>query len=387
MTTNVLTKTAGIVRSTFKGYYFRSELIETPDKIEQREFGYMQFGQAGMVRHLSYNSMKELIAMIMREVPSDIYCSNALYRFPTYPMQEKQWLGADLIFDIDGKDLQLPCVSSHTYLVCVNCGHGSSLIPDEKKEYACPACTSKKANSASIPCSKCIDGSKKEVKHLIEFLTGDLGMLRGEIHIYFSGNNGFHIHVNDNAYLPLDTQARSDLVGYLSGSGLMAESVGVRKGNAEKLCLIKFPKSGLGYGWRSKIADKLKVDGSSIIKLQHIVEQKGGYFPFKKYLDGMTREIGVRMDPQVTTDVHRVFRMPGTLNSKSGLVKMKCNNLNSFDPFVDACLLGDSKVSVRVSAPVRLKLKNKHFNISNESAELPGYAAIYLICKGLAVAS
>jgi DNA primase small subunit len=325
--------------------------------------------------------------MIMKVVPSDIYCSNAYYRFPTYPMQEKQWLGADLIFDIDGKDLHLPCILSHTYLVCANCGHASSSTPDEKKEYICSACTGKKADNVSIPCFKCIDGSKKEVKLLIEILTDELGMLRDDIHVYFSGNNGFHIQVNDNAYVPLDSQARSDLVGYLSGSGLMAESVGVRKGNAENMSFIKFPKSGLAYGWRGKIADKLKIDSSSIIKLQHIVEQKGGYIPFKTYVDRMARDMGVRIDPQVSIDVHRVFRMPGTLNSKSGLAKMKCDDLGSFDPFVDACLLGDSKVTVRVKTPVRLKLRNKQFNISNESAELPEYAAIYLICKGLAVAS
>ena len=387
MTESVVAKTAGVVRTAFRGYYFKPDVIEEPDKIEQREFGYMQFGQGGMVRHLSFKSMKELTATIMKEVPSDIYCSNAYYRFPTYPMQEKQWLGADLIFDIDGKDLHLPCVPSHSYLVCANCRNASPPALEEKKEYSCPACGGKKADNVSIPCGKCIDGSKKEVKRLVEFLTGDLGMEKNDIHVYFSGNNGFHIHVSDGAYIPLDPQARSDLVGYLSGSGLMAESVGVRKGSAENLFFIKFPRSGLAYGWRNRIAGKLKVDSSSIIKLKHIVEQKGGYTPFKVDLERMARDMGVRIDPQVTTDVHRVFRMPGTLNSKSGLAKIKCVDLDLFDPFVDACLLGDSKAIVRIKTPVRLKLKNKSFNISKESAELPAFAAVYLICKGLAEAA
>jgi DNA primase small subunit len=387
MTESALAKTIGVVRSAFRGYYFKPDMIEAPDKMEQREFGYMQFGQAGMVRHLSFKNMKELTAAIMKEIPSDIYCSNAYYRFPTYPMQEKQWLGADLIFDIDGKDLRLPCVPSHLYAVCANCGHTSPPAPDEKKEYFCPACGGRKAENVSIPCAKCINGSKEEVKRLVEFLTGDLGMQQSDIHVYFSGNNGFHIHISDDAYVPLDPQARSDLVGYLSGTSIMAESVGVRRGNAENLFFIKFPKSGLAYGWRNRIADKLDIDVSSMIKLKHIVEQKGGYTPFKVDLDRMARDMGVRIDPQVTTDVHRVFRMPGTLNSKSGLVKMKCNNLDSFDPFVDACLLGDSKLSVRLKVPVKLKLKNKLFNISKESAELPAYSAVYLICKGLAEAN
>jgi DNA primase small subunit len=386
MTSNVLVKTASVVRSSFRGYYFRSNMIETPDKIEQREFGYTHFGQAGMVRHLSFKSMKELIAMIMKEVPSDIYCSNARYHSPTYPINEKQWLGADLIFDIDGKDLHLPCVPSHTYNVCTNCGHASSSNSDEKKD-VCPACGARKSDSVTIPCSKCIEGSKKEVVHLIEFLTNDFGIQHDHIHVYFSGNNGFHVHVNDNAFVPLDAQGRADVVSYLSGSGMMSESLGVRKGTAENESFIKFPKSGLAYGWRRKIADKLKIDGSSTIRLQHIVEQKGGYTPFRVYLDRMVRDMGVRIDPQVTIDVHRVFRMPGTLNSKSGLAKTKCADLSSFDPFVDACLLGDNKVSIQLKTPVKLKLKNKQFNISTESAELPVYAAVYLICKGLAVAS
>jgi hypothetical protein len=43
-------------------------------------------------------------------------------------------------------------------------------------------------------------------------------------------------------------------------------------------------------------------------------------------------------------------------------------------------------VGIKVKAPVKLKLKNKSFNISKESAELPSHAAVYLICKGLAEA-
>ncbi|HEU4605510.1 MAG TPA: hypothetical protein VFS46_04650, partial [Nitrososphaera sp.] len=68
MTESAIVKTATIVRSAFRGYYFKPDMIETPEKIEQREFGYMQFGQPGMVRHLSFKSMKELTATVMKEV-------------------------------------------------------------------------------------------------------------------------------------------------------------------------------------------------------------------------------------------------------------------------------------------------------------------------------
>src|ERR671922_334235 len=159
-------KTISVIKRTFREYYFKkSNTIEEPSKMEHREYGYMQFGQAGMVRHLSFKSMKELDAMLVRETPCDVYCSNAYYQFPTQqPMQEKRWLGADLIFDIDGKDLGMPCVPSHSYSVCTYCGYVSTPPSEQDEEegssYSCPSCGSKKTDQVSIPCSKCIDGSK-----------------------------------------------------------------------------------------------------------------------------------------------------------------------------------------------------------------------------------
>jgi DNA primase small subunit len=299
-------------------------------------------------------------------------------------MHEKQWLGADLIFDIDGKDLNLPCVSSHSYLLCTNCGYALCRIPEEQKSYSCSSCGSNKVEALSIPCPNCVEASKNEIRRLISFLDADLGVEPDYIHTYFSGNNGFHVVVKHEAYTLLDPHARSELVGYLSGAGLMSESIGVRKSNTQELCTIKFPRSGLAYGWRRRIADKLKIDNSSTTKLKHTVKEKGGYASFTNELDALVKEMGVRLDPQVTTDIHRVFRMPGTLNGKSGLLKAKCTDLQSFDPFEDACVLGDTKVSVKLKAPVKVKMRNKSFNITKEAADLPAYVAIYLMCKGLA---
>src|ERR671925_402540 len=110
-------KSITLVRSAFKEYYFRhSENIEVPERMEEREFGYMQFG-SGMIRHFGFRNIGELLATLIKEVPSDVYCSNAYYRFPTYPMHEKQWIGADLIFDIDAKDLHLACEPTHSYFI------------------------------------------------------------------------------------------------------------------------------------------------------------------------------------------------------------------------------------------------------------------------------
>jgi DNA primase small subunit len=349
--------------------------------MEEHEFGYMLFG-SGMIRHLSFRNIGELLVRLIRDVPSDVYCSNAYYRFPMYTMQQKQWMGADLIFDIDAKDLHLPCELLHSYSICTNCRK-----VQESKTEICKCCKTGKLNRVSIPCNKCNYALKKEVKHLVDLLICDLGISEGAIRIYFSGNNGYHIHISDEQFHCLDSQARSDIVCYLIGNGIMTESIGVRKSEPSgDGFLIKFPKSGIMYGWRKRITLKLGIDQSSTNKLRNMVQQKGGYSGFKAELLKMVKDMGVRIDPQVTMDVHRVFRMPGTINSKSGLAKIRCNNneIELFDPLNDACLLSDKEVNVETKVPIKLKLRGQSFNIKKETTKLPVYAAVYLICKGLA---
>ena len=369
-------KSIALVKNSFREYYFKhSKNIGIPTHMKEREFGYNQFS-SGIVRHLSFKTIGELLAVLIREAPSDIYCSNAIYRFPTYPIQEKQWVGADLIFDIDAKDLHLPCEQTHSYFLCTNCGEVS-----ERNVNSCPKCDFSKLNHISVPCNKCVLSLKKEVMKLVNLLITDLGIKKSCIEVYFSGNNGFHLHILDNRFNLLDSRARADIVGYLMGIGMMAESIGVRK--RSEGVLIKFPKSGLSYGWRKRIANKLGIDQLSTVKLNNIVQQKGGYDGFKEELSILTRQSGVRIDPHVTTDIHRIFRMPGTLNSKSGLTKMRCDDLELFDPFLNACILGENEVNVEAKVHLNLKLKGQSFKIKKQTERLPLYVAVYLICKGI----
>jgi DNA primase small subunit len=373
-----------LVRNSFREYYFKSKKIEDPGHISQREFGYSMFGEKGMNRHLSFSSVGELVATLIRDTPSDVYCSNGYYNFPAKAMQEKDWTGADLIFDIDGKDLNLPCVPSHSFLVCGNCNFAAT---DDGNGFSCPSCHGSKGGHVSIPCTKCIDASKRETAKLLDFLSSDLGVGQDKTRIYFSGNNGFHIHIADQDYARLDSASRSDLVGYLLGSGFIPESIGVRKAPDGKPCLVKFPRGGIEYGWRRRMAERLKIDSTSTLKLYNAVSERGGYSAFKSELDKAAKEMGARVDAQVTTDVHRIFRLPGTLNSKSGMAKARCDDLKAFEPFSEACVLGDTRIPVRVKCPVKFRMKGRNFNISKESAELPTYAAVFLICKGLAEAA
>jgi DNA primase small subunit len=416
------------LRRTFREYYFRHDKrIECPREIDQREFGFRYFvpnGELGkMIRHLTFKNEGEVLAAALRETPSDLYCSNAYYKYPSYQMQEKEWLGADLIFDIDAKDLLLPCQASHSYLICETCLH--AIKGGRQGSDRCQLCSSQNVVVESIPCRVCIDGTKKEVQKLVNVLIDDFGINNESIQIYFSGNEGFHLYVTDSHFLNLDAQARSDISGYILGKGLMPETIGVyrrpvnivgkkrvktihsterildrtlqgrnffsanpnkvNKINDQNDFLIKLSKDGLKYGWQKRLLQKLEIKNYSEVRLRNIVQQKRGYYGFKSELDEIGKELGINIDPQVTMDVHRIFRLPGTLNSKSGLAKIKCSDLHSFDPLSEACLLGDDMIKIRSTTSIKLILKENEFYVDeNTTTSLPAYAAIYLVCKRLA---
>lgn len=64
----------------------------------------------------------------------------------------------------------------------------------------------------------------------------------------------------DKSFRPSGTEARSDIVSFLAGTSLMTESIGVRKVNSSfgSDFLVKFPKSGICYGWRKIVAAKVR---------------------------------------------------------------------------------------------------------------------------------
>ena len=125
----MLERDTKFLEEAFKQYYFdHFDLIHVPDRPNQREFGYKKFN-SGMNRHISLKNDKDLHLLLMTNVPSDVFCSNACYSFPSMAMAEKDWKEADLIFDIDAKDLNLSCRKEHTCIKCLSCGE-VSLVQD-----------------------------------------------------------------------------------------------------------------------------------------------------------------------------------------------------------------------------------------------------------------
>ena len=365
-----------LLESAFKKYYFdHFDLIYVPKRTREREFGYQRFN-SGMIRHISLKDDKELRLLLMNNIPSDVYCSNGYYSFPNLPMADKDWKEADLIFDIDAKDLNLDCRDKH---ICKRCTQCSIVFQSSN---TCPNCDSNKIESKSFPCNTCIHNAKQQVKKLLDILTADLGVAKESILVYFSGNEGFHIHVCDSQYQQLGSKERFELSDYVAFKNIIPETMGMKRYKPDKKDFAEYTD----VGWRGRAATHLLYPKSKHSKIISEI-MKQGYHTFQKTLADIAPKIGAVIDPNVTTDIHRIFRLAGTINSKSGLTKLKCNDLEKFNPYSDACFIDDSQVEVLANCPISFTLKRKKFGpYNNEKIQLPRYAAVYLICKGFATA-
>ena len=363
------------LEETFKQYYFdHFDFIHIPDRSLEREYGYKKFN-SGMVRHISLKTDKDLHLMLMTNVPSDVFCSNAYYSFPNLPMAEKDWKEADLIFDIDAKDLNLSCRKDHTCIKCISCGE-ISLLQD-----VCPKCKSNKLDLLSLPCQNCISGVKKEVLNLIKILTNDLQIDDENVRISFSGNEGFHLYVANSFYNQLGSKERGDLIDYIMFRRAIPERFGFKKENPSRLSFPELDEAG----WRGRVAKELFGSKSKRSKaITKIISN--GYFAYQQILEEMGKHsIGIKIDPNVTVDIHRIFRLEGSLNSKSGLAKLACENIEKFNPYVEACLIDDKPVEVSANSPIEFRLKNRKFGpYTNEKVFVPKYVAVYMLCKGIA---
>jgi len=364
----------------FKSYYFRHvESIEVPQEIERREFGYLNF-EGAMVRHLTFPGEGELKAAMVRESPRSAYCSVAYYDSPGLPMEEKGYRSADLAFDIDSDDLNLPCTVEHDFSFCGNCGK-----PFKTEGEACPNCNSANVSAVHWVCEKCLGAAKEEGIKLVDFLELDFGVSPEQIGVYFSGNRGYHLSVVGSRYDKLDQRGRSEMVEYMEGKGFTVRQMGLlpRRTAAELAPRVPTPNEP---GWRGRVAGVISRTeglGSQEALAHAFVDQPER---IDSLLEKAVDLVGVKLDAGVTIDIHRVFRMGGTLHDKSGLLKKRYRSLEEADPLSDAIAFGSEPVRVSVRYSPRFWLLGSSYGPYDRAiVDLPMYAAVYLVAKGLAL--
>jgi len=152
-----------------------------------------------------------------------------------------------LIFDIDTKDLNLECRKDHTCIKCISCNKISKI------QSFCPKCQSTKYDVISLPCQNCISEAKKEVTKLYDILKNDLNVAKENIKTYFSGNEGFHVYVNDSPYNQLNSRERAELANYIMFNGAIPETFGFKKFNPSKSSFPELDEKG----WSGKVSKQI----------------------------------------------------------------------------------------------------------------------------------
>ena len=380
------------IKDKFREYYKTSE-IELPDRFGRREFAFVFFGSRGMVRHLSFDRKKILKNFLIEKVPAHVYYSTAYYQNPNAPtMQEKNWMGAELIFDLD---------SDH--------------LPDANK----------------ISYEKQLELVKDEFYKLVnDFLLGDFGFDEKNIELFFSGGRGYHCHVKDPKIFNLDSSERREIVDYITGRDLIdsllfrehiTRTINVKGRNvpSEKTLIMPRPTEP---GWSGRISRGLIEIIDEIIKSENPIEKleeygvkkdtaeklladlseerlnriKEGRLDQSKtirkfFLNNALRRTAVSMsagetDEPVTCDVKRLIRLPLSLHAKTGLkvFRITIDKLRDFNPLKDAIVFTDNPVKVDLNYNINLKMNEEKFDLKIGENIIPTYLAIFLIGGKLA---
>ncbi|TFG05480.1 MAG: hypothetical protein EU536_01890 [Promethearchaeota archaeon] len=399
---------AKFLAAMFKAYYETNfERNYYLNDIKKREFGFLYWNNNKFLRHLGFWDVESLKEHIKNDVPQHIYSSAARYEVPdAQQMKLKSYQDCDLIFDLDVDHIPTPCKIDHDQWVCKQCGKtGRGSAPK-----VCPveSCNSISFRELAWECQKCMETAKAEITTIVEdFLSPDFGLdVQNDLFIVFSGRRGYHIHIEKEAVRSLDSNARREIVDYLTGKGLVPSFHGLNP-NAQKK-----PATNDG-GWRGRIA-KLVVKllkESSIEELQKILPRRGDILQIKsdlvfqlesdgppwtypnigektwqKLLQVAIAKYAGKIDEPVTIDIHRLIRLPGSLHGKTGFLvkKLEFHDLELFDPFSQAQVFSGEK-EVFVKTTPKFQMQNEVFGpFKDERVELPLSAAVYLLSKNLA---
>ncbi len=401
-------------RSEFATYYAAAS-VPVPERLARRELAAFPFAEASLMRrHTTVPDGATLVRYLRETVPRHVYYSSAYYRRPGEPtMAAKEWLGADLIFDLDADHLR-------------------------------------GAEGLDYPGQLAL--VKRRLLYLVDdFLERDFGIPAASAALVFSGGRGYHVHVADERFLPLTSPERRELVDYVLGTGVEPASAveqvradvraGRTAGAAEeeespsprgKVAQARQLADPASPGWRGRTtrgvllllgrwqAEGLKAAEEEMVawgmgrpkarRRARLLLEEGGaerirttraLAVFRKdseseleeFLDAALRQVAVGLqgetDAPVTTDIHRLIRLPGSLHGGTGfrVVPLDRDGIAAFDPFRDALAEAPDGRTAAVTflQEVRYPFPGGLHRAAGATDELPTPLALFLVLRGEAV--
>jgi len=380
-------RTVSYLRARF-GDYYRQASIPSPPEERNREFAIIPWtveSDAPMFRHkssLDYGGMQELLE---KEKPRHAYFSSARFAAPSASkMENKGWLGADLVFDLDADHLD--GVSS----------------------------TDKYSDRLSIV--------KDELLKLLDILNTDFDFESQTI--VFSGGRGYHIHVRDENIRRLDQEARKHIVDHILAEDLTFRDVTFKNPNVSgEVASVSKPVT-LKYngGWGRRVHNHLveileEVDSMNnedaidlLTEYDNIGEKKAStLLSIMDSSEKAVRNGDVRIaseikefvrliipetvekhtaaiDDPVTTDTHRLIRIPGSLHGGTSLkvVELEPEELHEFNPLIDAIpeTFRGSNIDICVEQDVDIELDGNSYSLEAGTKErVPEELGVFLMSQ------
>jgi len=374
-----------------------------------REFAFVYFDSEGMHRPVAFRSKAEVKEFLKKKTPLHSYYSTAYYSNPEAPMADKEWLGADLVFDLDADHIP-----------------GS-----EELNYF------EQLKRVKEKCILLID----------DFLVNDFGIEEKDMELFFSGNRGYHVHVRKDEVFDLSKQARREIVDYITGVGLDMDVIlpyeNIKIGEYKDIDNVKkvprLPDEDEG-GWRKKtrkLTFELLRRWNNMEKEKVIIEMRekhgigiktstGLYqdlfeegkwekvieegvldvfseekrmvnaSTFEKIIEGILKEENVQeigskiigsTDEPVTGDTKRLIRLPSSIHGSSFLIVQKIgfDSLEEFDPLVDAVpgFLTEKEYEIGFEKLPELesfKVKNEEFDLQKKMS-IPEFIVPFFVQK------
>ncbi|WP_435154592.1 DNA primase small subunit PriS [Haladaptatus sp. DFWS20] len=379
-------RTRAYLRGRFRDHY-RTVQPELPPNADEREWGYIPWTPGPgttMVRHNSLLDLGTLGGFLESERPRHVYFSAGRYRNPgAGTMGEKDWQSADLVFDLDAD-------------------HLPGVTPD-------------------TPYAEMLARGKEELLDLLDLLDQDFGFK--DMTVVFSGGRGYHVHVRDDGVLHLDREARREVVDYIRAADVEFESlveseavagIGLKNPTQKRTLPTDDGWGGRVYDHLCSFMDELLTmdEEDAIERLQEFDgigtgKATGAYNAAKNNRREVERgNVDVHpafyqlarvlaaevfaaetaaVDEPVTTDTHRLIRLPGSLHGGSGLevTQISRDDLADFDPLRDAVpeTFTRHDVTVELEKETEVEIGGESFTLPAGNVSIPEYVAIFLMAR------
>lgn len=351
---------------------FYQKKVPLPPAVNQREFG---FGWHNKIdyRHRAFVSSYEFEQFIRQEAPLFMSYSLAYYQHPDkQPMGEKIFQGADLVFDLDA--------AKHDHV------------------------------HQPVLCLQCLDDIHQQALRLNDMLQDDFGF---SPKLVFSGQKGFHVHVQSPDVMDLSKEARRQMAEYVAAEGLDAATLFQTAAHDLEDRVKPVPTlhgpSSQSTGWAAKVYARVKhaiqtQDAPTLRRygfsrktisaiqtdpsnaLNQLDAGLWGALLGKDKKPNTPELVAdvqvVQTDKAVTYDLSRLIRVPNSIHGSTGFVAKPLEKPDAFNLKNVIAFPKNQQTTVIARQDLTFEFLDESFKLSRARfSDVPLPLGIYLVCQ------